>query len=162
MAAPVVVGIALKKEKRRGPAKQSPWAVAGLGAAACHIDRFIQLPMALHPNSRPGACPSTAPPPLPPGFAAAAVGRFDCTPASPTPASLSPTPPPAVRKKHISDKLVAAAAEAGISLRFIDKEQPLEAQGPFDAILQKVRKPGEPAVAAGGCATGGGVLVCHC
>ena len=47
------------------------------------------------------------------------------------------------RKKHISDKLVALAAEAGIALKFIDKELPLEQQGPFVAILQKVRKPGE-------------------
>lgn len=47
------------------------------------------------------------------------------------------------RKKHISDKLLSAAAEAGIELRFIDKEVPLEGQGPFAAILQKVRKPGE-------------------
>ena len=47
------------------------------------------------------------------------------------------------RKKHISDRLVALAAEAGIELRFVDKEAPLEAQGPFAAILQKVRKPGE-------------------
>ncbi|KAL4856048.1 60S ribosomal protein L35a-3 [Chlorella vulgaris] len=45
------------------------------------------------------------------------------------------------RKKHISDKLLSAAAEAGIELRFIDKEVPLEGQGPFAAILQKVRKP---------------------
>jgi hypothetical protein len=48
------------------------------------------------------------------------------------------------RKKHISDKLVRMAAEEGITLRFIDKEQPLEEQGPFAAILQKVRKPGAP------------------
>lgn len=57
------------------------------------------------------------------------------------------------RKKHISDRLVALAAEAGIELRFVDKEAPLEAQGPFAAILQKVRKPGEaprqPAAAPG-------------
>lgn len=48
------------------------------------------------------------------------------------------------RKKHISDKLVRMAAEEGIRLRFIDKELPLEEQGPFTAILQKVRKPGAP------------------
>lgn len=47
------------------------------------------------------------------------------------------------RKKHISDKLVTKAAEAGITIRFVDKERELEAQGPFVAILQKVRKPGE-------------------
>ena len=48
------------------------------------------------------------------------------------------------RKKHIGDRLVAQAAEAGIELRFIDKERPLEEQGPFHVILQKVRKPGAP------------------
>ena len=47
------------------------------------------------------------------------------------------------RKKHISDKLVQQAAGAGITMSFIDKEVPLEQQGPFTAILQKVRKPGE-------------------
>lgn len=153
MAAPVVVGIALKKEKRRGPAKQSPWAVAGLGAAVCHTDRIVQLP---HGFASPLQARG-----VPVNCAAAAACWLCCrwllaallaAPASSTPASLSPTLPPAARKKHISDKLVAAAAEAGIRLRFIDKEQPLEAQGPFAAILQKVRKPGEPAGAAGGCA----------
>jgi len=49
------------------------------------------------------------------------------------------------RKKHISDKLIRQAAEAGVTLRFVDKDVPLEQQGPFVAILQKVRKPGEPA-----------------
>lgn len=52
------------------------------------------------------------------------------------------------RRKHISDRLVALAAEAGVELRFVDKEVPLEQQGPFHAILQKVRKPGEAAAAA--------------
>ena len=62
------------------------------------------------------------------------------------------------RRKHISDRLVKQAAEAGVELRFVDKEVPLDRQGPFVAILQKVRKPGErgkgrlaaAAVAAGG------------
>ena len=47
------------------------------------------------------------------------------------------------RRKHISDRLVAEAAEAGVELRFVEKDVPLEQQGPFHAILQKVRKPGE-------------------
>lgn len=55
------------------------------------------------------------------------------------------------RKKHISDKLVALAAEAGVELRFVEKDVPLEQQGPFVAIFQKVRKPGERAATATAC-----------
>lgn len=84
--------------------------------------------------------PSTLPPPPPARRRQAAAGLPACARIQPSRLAAQT----ARRKKHISDKLVAAAAEAGIALRFIDKEQPLEAQGPFVAILQKVRKPGEP------------------
>lgn len=59
------------------------------------------------------------------------------------------------RKKHISDKLVQEAANAGITLKFIDKELPLEEQGPFTAILQKVRKPGKAPGNAAPVSSGG-------
>ncbi len=48
----------------------------------------------------------------------------------------------AKRHKHFNQKLLEMAAQNGIELRFVDKDVPLEEQGPFAAILQKVRKPG--------------------
>ncbi|KAL4446825.1 hypothetical protein ABPG77_008069 [Micractinium sp. CCAP 211/92] len=47
----------------------------------------------------------------------------------------------AKRHKHFNQKLLEMAAQNGIELRFVDKDVPLEEQGPFAAILQKVRKP---------------------
>lgn len=48
----------------------------------------------------------------------------------------------AKRYKHFNQELLEKAAQNGIELRFVDKDVPLEEQGPFAAILQKVRKPG--------------------
>lgn len=45
-------------------------------------------------------------------------------------------------RKHIRDELVACALANGIRLVLIDEFVPLEEQGPFDAILQKIRRPG--------------------
>lgn len=52
--------------------------------------------------------------------------------------------------KHISSRLIELAAQQGIALKQLDVERPLEEQGPFHAILQKIRTPGVRA-AAGTC-----------
>lgn len=44
--------------------------------------------------------------------------------------------------KHISQKLIQVAARRGIDIRAIDEACPLETQGPFDVILQKIRRRG--------------------
>ena len=46
------------------------------------------------------------------------------------------------RHKHLTEKLMAAAAAAKIELVPIDEERSLEQQGPFDIILQKIRRQG--------------------
>eukprot|EP00887_Chlorella_sp_A99_P003416 scaffold7.g3416.t1 len=43
--------------------------------------------------------------------------------------------------KHVSAKLVALAEAEGLLLKQLDPRQPLEAQGPLHAILQKIRHP---------------------
>ena len=46
-------------------------------------------------------------------------------------------------KKHITETLVKKAAESNIELVPIDEEKSLEKQGPFDIILQKIRRQGK-------------------
>lgn len=45
-------------------------------------------------------------------------------------------------KKHISPKLIERAAEAGIELKILNPEQPLEDQEPFNVVLHKIRNAG--------------------
>lgn len=45
-------------------------------------------------------------------------------------------------EKHVSAELIERASEAGIEIRVVDPEQPLEQQGPFDVLLQKIRLDG--------------------
>lgn len=45
-------------------------------------------------------------------------------------------------RKHIRDELLSCAERNGIKIVVIDEFRPLEEQGPFDAILQKIRRPG--------------------
>jgi Inositol 1,3,4-trisphosphate 5/6-kinase pre-ATP-grasp domain len=45
-------------------------------------------------------------------------------------------------KKHVSQKLIDYAAEHGIELKVIDEHVPLEDQGHFDVICQKIRRRG--------------------
>lgn len=49
---------------------------------------------------------------------------------------------PAKWRKHFNDTLLRKAKAAGFELRLIDPEAGLEEQGPFDAVLQKLRRPG--------------------
>jgi len=46
-------------------------------------------------------------------------------------------------EKHITPKLIAMAAEAGIELKLIDPDQSLESQEPFSILLHKIRDAGE-------------------
>lgn len=43
-------------------------------------------------------------------------------------------------RKHVRAELVEAAEARGITIIVIDEHSPLEAQGPFDVILQKIRR----------------------
>lgn len=43
--------------------------------------------------------------------------------------------------KHIRDELIECAKSRGIEIIVIDETLPLEEQGPFDVILQKIRRP---------------------
>ena len=45
-------------------------------------------------------------------------------------------------EKHVSADLIERASEAGIEIRVVDPELPLEQQGPFDVLLQKIRLDG--------------------
>ncbi len=45
-------------------------------------------------------------------------------------------------EKHISPKLIDYAEKHGILLRIIDENLPLESQGTFHAICQKIRRRG--------------------
>ena len=60
-------------------------------------------------------------------------------PVSPISLSLSPTPQSA---KHLRPGLLAAAARAGFDLVPVSAAAPLAEQGPFDALLHKIRTPG--------------------
>lgn len=44
-------------------------------------------------------------------------------------------------RKHIRDELIECAKSRGIEIVVIDETLPLEEQGPFDVILQKIRRP---------------------
>ena len=44
--------------------------------------------------------------------------------------------------KHVSQHLIDHAAEHGIQIKIICIDRPLEDQGPFNAILQKIRRRG--------------------
>jgi inositol-1,3,4-trisphosphate 5/6-kinase/inositol-tetrakisphosphate 1-kinase len=44
-------------------------------------------------------------------------------------------------RKHVREELLEAARERGIEIVVIDETRSLEEQGPFDVILQKIRKP---------------------
>lgn len=44
-------------------------------------------------------------------------------------------------RKHIRSELIECAKNRGIEIVVIDEFSPLEDQGPFDAILQKIRRP---------------------
>ena len=46
-------------------------------------------------------------------------------------------------QKHVSQALVDRAAAAGLELRLVDSARPLEEQGPFDVLLQKIGGSGE-------------------
>ena len=46
-------------------------------------------------------------------------------------------------RKHLTQELVDRAAAAGLELRLVDCARPLEEQGPFDVLLQKLRDSGE-------------------
>ena len=46
-------------------------------------------------------------------------------------------------RKHVSDKLVHQAAQAGVTLVALNMDLPIADQGKLDVILQKVRKRGE-------------------
>eukprot|EP00890_Picochlorum_soloecismus_P001327 jgi/Picsp_1/2195/NSC_05659-R1_protein len=43
-------------------------------------------------------------------------------------------------RKHVRDELLSCAERNGIKIVVIDEFRPLEEQGPFDAILQKIRR----------------------
>ncbi len=45
-------------------------------------------------------------------------------------------------RKHINEKLIDRASGVDIAIRIIDDRRPLEKQGPFDVILQKIRRKG--------------------
>jgi len=45
-------------------------------------------------------------------------------------------------RKHIREELLSCAERNGIKVVLIDEFRPLEEQGPFDAILQKIRRRG--------------------
>lgn len=53
-------------------------------------------------------------------------------------------------QKHVSQALVDRAAAAGLELRLVDSARPLEEQGPFNVLLQKIRDGGEWAVSGAG------------
>lgn len=44
--------------------------------------------------------------------------------------------------KHVGQALQAKALAAGFRLKLLDPDRPLEEQGPLDAVLQKLRRPG--------------------
>lgn len=46
-------------------------------------------------------------------------------------------------EKHITPKLIATAAKAGIVLKLIDPDQSLESQEPFSVLLHKIRDVGK-------------------
>lgn len=45
-------------------------------------------------------------------------------------------------KKHVRRELLECAESHGIRIVVIDENKSLEEQGPFDVILQKIRRPG--------------------
>ncbi|KAK9868299.1 hypothetical protein WJX84_009842 [Apatococcus fuscideae] len=47
---------------------------------------------------------------------------------------------PSKAKKHLKGSLLARAANAGIQIKVVDPDQPLEEQGPFDVVLHKVNR----------------------
>ncbi|KAK9841570.1 hypothetical protein WJX74_008089 [Apatococcus lobatus] len=47
---------------------------------------------------------------------------------------------PSKAKKHLKGSLLARAANAGINIKVVDPDQPLEEQGPFDVVLHKVNR----------------------
>ena len=59
-------------------------------------------------------------------------------------------------RKHVNDRLIQQALEAGIRVVVLDELTPLEDQGPLDVVLQKIRHPGKYSTAAVG-----GLLLRH-
>lgn len=49
------------------------------------------------------------------------------------------TDPPAQVSRYLTPSMLAVAAGAGLELCLVDPAEPLELQGPFDAIIHKLR-----------------------